>query len=173
MTGAVERISASEVPTQTGHTWRYELASALVNTGDTVLDAACGIGYGSEILHRLAKPHTYFGVDKDGVDPQYLNHGWFTHADLDTWSPGFTFDVGICFETLEHVADPARLAHTMMQATCSIIVSVPTVPTKHFNPYHLHDFTVDDIPRMFAGARLDQVLPQPEELSHIFIFRNG
>jgi hypothetical protein len=51
-----------------------------------------------------------------------------------------------------------------------ILVSVPTRPTKHFNPYHLHDFTVDDILTMFDNVELLHLEDQPEELSHIFVF---
>jgi hypothetical protein len=47
---------------------------------------------------------------------------------------------------------------------------VPTRPTKHFNPYHLHDFTVDDILTMFDNVELLHLEDQPEELSHIFVF---
>lgn len=167
---AVERISAADVGQQPGHVQRYEIAARLVQAGDVVLDAACGVGYGAEILADRAPVHTYYGVDRDGVDARYLRHGWFTHADLNTWSPQFGFDVGICLETLEHLANPLHLAAVMASARKSLIVSVPTEPTKHLNPYHLHDFTVDDVCRMFEGLTLVELIPQPAELSHIFVF---
>tara|TARA_Y100000034_G_scaffold72127_1_gene86982 strand:+ start:4510 stop:4785 length:276 start_codon:yes stop_codon:yes gene_type:complete len=36
------------------HVERYEFANRYVNKNDTVLDAACGIGYGSAILAKKA-----------------------------------------------------------------------------------------------------------------------
>lgn len=169
----VERITADEVPAQHGHRDRYELAASLVRAGDTVLDAACGIGYGAAILAEHAPAHAYWGVDRDGVDPRYLQHGWFTHANLDTWQPDFEYDVAISFETLEHVHNPQHLATTLSLARRTIIVSVPTVPTTHFNKFHTHDFTADDIPPMFPNWELAELIPQPSELSHIFIFRKA
>jgi len=166
----VERISAAEVESQRGHVVRYEYAATLVQAGDVVLDAACGIGYGSAILAEQAPAHAYYGVDRDGVDLRYMQHGWFTHADLDHWTPGFSFDVGICFETLEHLQDPQHLAGVMALANRVIVVSVPTQPTKHFNHYHLHDFTVEQVPALFPGWHLSDLTEQPEELSHIFTF---
>lgn len=171
---ASERITAEEVQHQHGHTQRYELAASLLQPGDRVLDAACGIGYGAEILHTHGPRHTYEGIDRDGVDARYLKYGWFTHTDLNTWQPtDTTWDVAISFETLEHLADPQHLADVISHARRVLCISVPTQPTKHFNPYHLHDFTVDDIPAMFPDWCLDQLIEQPEELSHIFIFRRA
>jgi hypothetical protein len=39
------------------------------------------------------------------------------------------------------------------------------------NEYHLHDFTVDDVVAMFDKVELFYLEDQPEELSHIFVFR--
>lgn len=169
----LERITADHVAHEHGHRYRYELAASLITEGDRVLDAACGIGYGAEILHEHAPAHSYYGVDRDGVDARYLRHGWFTHADLNVWKPTHPFDVAITFETLEHLTNPQHLARTVQKARRLVLVSVPTVPTKHFNEYHLHDFTVDNILELFSGLVCVDVIPQPEELSHIFIFRKG
>jgi len=37
-------------PRADAHTVRYSLAAQWVRAGDTVLDCACGLGYGSAIL---------------------------------------------------------------------------------------------------------------------------
>lgn len=156
---------------QRGHVERYELAATLMTPGAHVLDAACGIGYGSQVLHEQGPSHEYFGVDRFPVQTEFLPFGWFTSADLDTWQPSRTYDVGICLETLEHLRDPQRFA-SIMQAACKVLlVSVPTVPTKHVNEHHLHDFTVDDVLAMFGSAASIEVTPQPAEVSHIFTIR--
>lgn len=167
----LERITAEHVAHEQGHRERYELAASLIKDGDRVLDVACGIGYGAHILATHAPRHTYRGVDRDGVDVRFLQYGWFTHANLDVWNPEEPFDVAITFETLEHLTNPQHLVDVVKQATRLVLVSVPTVPTKHFNEYHLHDFTVDDVLTMFADLDCVDVIAQPEELSHIFIFR--
>lgn len=164
-----ERIPSSEWQQQRGHVYRYELAEKLLNVGDIVIDAACGIGYGSTVL-TANKAITYFGIDQVGaIDAQFLGHGWFAAKDLNTWTPDFNFDVAVCFETLEHLDNPAHMVSWLKQAKRLVILSVPTVPTKHMNEFHLHDFTVDEILAMFDDATSIEVIPQPEELSHIFL----
>ena len=56
-----------------------------------------------------------------------------------------------------------------------IFVSAPIVPTKHANPYHLHDFTQAQVERMFTdrGWWIDRRVDQPEELSMMWVFRRG
>lgn len=164
-----ERLDVSDLATAGGHFYRYQMALDLLQSGDMVADIACGIGYGSVIL---SKPGVeYVGVDKVEPAEQFANNGMFiTNVDLDEWEPDFEWDVSVSFETLEHVGDPARLAGILKRATRLIILSTPTRPTKHFNPYHLHDFTVDDVLELFDDWELLHLEDQPEELSHIFVW---
>lgn len=164
-----ERIPTEAWRSELGHVERYQLAAGLLNAGEVVLDAACGIGYGATVLSEAGWVGEYHAADMPGVhDPAFA--GTVHEVDLNTWRPDFAFDVALCFETLEHLADPTAWAAQVNKAQRLILVSVPTVPTKHFNPWHLHDFTVEDIPAMFPD-RDCTVIPQPAELSHIFIFR--
>jgi hypothetical protein len=55
----------------------------------------------------------------------------------------------------------------------AIAVSVPVVPTKHINPYHLHDFEREDIPPMFHGFKIADEWAQPEELAHVWLFERS
>jgi 2-polyprenyl-3-methyl-5-hydroxy-6-metoxy-1,4-benzoquinol methylase len=166
-----ERIQAEELETQAGHAYRYRLAAEWVEPGETVIDVACGVGYGAKILTE-AKRMRYMGFDKIVPAQQFARFGKF-HAgvDLNTWVPDFAWDVSVCFETLEHVEDPPHLADQVAKAKRLAIVSVPTRPTKHFNKFHLHDFTVDDVLGLFDGCEVLHLEDQPEELSHIFVFR--
>ena len=168
-----ERISPEQVADQPGHVYRYELAASWLEPGERVLDVACGVGYGAKLMSDLM-PLEYVGVDKIVPAPEFAGLGQF-HAgvNLDEWVPGFAWDVSVCFETLEHLENPQHLADQVAKAKRLVIVSVPTRPTKHFNKYHLHDFTVDDVLTMFAGCEVLHLEDQPEELSHIFVFRGA
>lgn len=165
-----ERIPVDGWHGQAGHIERYQMAAQLIKDGDVVLDAACGIGYGAQIINDYTNA-MYFGVDRsDGIAVEFLPFGWFRAVDLEVWEPEFQFDVGICFETLEHLQNPARWVDVLSRARREVIVSVPTVPTRHINEYHLHDFTVESVLDLFSEFRLRSVTAQPEELSHIFVF---
>ncbi len=149
---------------------RYRYAAGRVRPGETINDIACGVGYGAVFLR--AGP--YRGYDRPGV-PDASFRGRFYAADLnDTeWVPEEA-DVTVCFETLEHVQDPGRLARVICQTTRrAIAVSTPVVPTRHMNPYHLHDFTRADIPPLFDGFQVADEWPQPEELAHVWWFERS
>ena len=166
----IERITGEDIHDQVGHVYRYELAAGLMNPGETVLDVACGVGYGAEVISKQVTVD-YVGVDKISPEPQFQSYGRFlSGVDLMTWTPEEPFDVAVCFETLEHLQDPLHLVSVVKQAQRLIVLSVPTRPTKHFNPFHLQDFTVDDILNMFGDCSLIHMEDQPEELSHIFMF---
>lgn len=162
----MERTPAEGWDEHHGHIARYAFAASRTLPGETVNDIACGSGYGSLIFSGHA---AYCGYDKPGV-PSTTMPGMFRGVDLDDpeWAPDLA-DVTVCFETLEHVKDPVRLARVITETTLrAIFVSVPVVPTKHMNPYHLHDFTGNEIPPMFPGFETVTEWPQPEELSHVW-----
>lgn len=166
----MERIPADGWQSYGGHVDRYVMAADVCRTGDRVLDVACGVGYGAEVIGRRVAV-AYTGVDRPGVvDPRFWPFGAFVGADLDDWTPAGVYDVGVCFETLEHVADPARLARLLSDACGRLIVSAPTVPTTGANPYHRHDFTLADLLDLFADRTPAEIVAQPAELSHVVVF---
>lgn len=119
------------------HRWRYEQAARWVNSDDVVVDAACGLGYGQEIL----------GGEWVGVDYQPPAT---IQADLTEWQPDFDFDVWVGLETIEHLSDVANYATQAKRAHRHVVISTPTVPTAHFNEWHLRDVTVRDVIDLFS-----------------------
>ena len=119
------------------HEYRYKLAGSYTKDTDTLLDVACGTGYGREFLKGK-----YNGVDKDDLCGNII-------ADLNTWKPDFDFDIGISFETIEHVKNYQNVLDILKKAKKYIIYSTPIIPTVGINPYHLHDFTYEELKRMF------------------------
>jgi 2-polyprenyl-3-methyl-5-hydroxy-6-metoxy-1,4-benzoquinol methylase len=166
----VERIDAGSWRNEAGHIYRYNLAASWLQPGERVLDVASGIGYGAQVIADTIEVE-YVGVDKVTPAQEFAQLGkYYAGVNLDTWEPELSWDVSICFETLEHVGNPQHLAQQVSKASRLLIVSVPTRPTKHFNPYHLHDFTVEDIMTLFSKHELLHLEDQPKELSHIFVF---
>lgn len=166
----MERIPANSWHEHPGHVARYQYAARHVLPGETVNDVACGSGYGALFLMK----GRYRGYDRPGVpDPQFP--GSFHAADLDDpdWAPSRA-DVTVCFETMEHVKEPMRLAQVIAASTWrAIVVSVPVEPTKHLNPHHLHDFTREQIPPLFTGFEVADEWAQPEELSHVWLLHKA
>lgn len=163
----MERIPADGWETYAGHAERYAWAAKLTRPGEAVNDIACGVGYAAAMFAHAG----YRGYDKPGVaDPRFGD--CFCEADLDdpAWEPE-PCDVTCCFETLEHVADPAHLAKVICASTArAVFVSVPVIPTVHCNEFHRTDFIREDIPPLFPGFAVEQEWAQPEETSHVWMF---
>jgi hypothetical protein len=164
----VERIPAESWRDHPGHVKRYLWAAFLTAPRERVNDIACGTGYGCLLL-----PHAgYHGYDKPGVPRGDLFGGPFTGCDIGdpAWMPR-ECDVTCCFETLEHVRDPAALAKVITATTRrAVFVSVPVIPTVHCNEFHRSDFTAADIPPLLGGFAVAEEWAQPEETSHVWMF---
>jgi 2-polyprenyl-3-methyl-5-hydroxy-6-metoxy-1,4-benzoquinol methylase len=164
-----ERITPGMANTE-GHRLRYHLAAGFLERGDVVLDAACGIGYGAEILTARGGV-TYVGIDKS---TEYCEGpGTFVAADLNTVADFHVeFDVFVGFETIEHLTDYTNYVALAKKATRCILVSAPIVPTKHINPFHLHDFNRGDLVALFADDdwRHFATFDQPSEVSEVVVF---
>lgn len=169
----VERIPELNWENNTPHVYRYKLANGWLQNNDKVLDVGCGIGYGAQVLSQ-DKQIDYIGLDIVLASDTFLKFGKFiSDIDLDVWEPDFNWDVSVCFETLEHVKYPQRLADNIKKAKRLVILSTPTRPSKHMNPYHLHDFTVDEVLSMFSDCQLLHIEDQPEVISHIFVWKTN
>lgn len=157
-----------------GHEARYALAAGFLRPGDVVVDAACGIGYGALILDAHGDV-TYYGVDRDTSIVAVEEHPrrTFIEADLQSWQPDFEFDVAVGFETIEHLENYEVYLDWARRAKRYVVVSVPILPTKHKNVFHVHDFERDDIIQFFQADRewlLFQYFDQPWEHSCVYVF---
>lgn len=95
------------------HVERYQFANKFVSNGDIVLDAACGIGYGSNILAQSAK--SVLSLDNSEEALEYCRTYWgaenITYDVIDLESDfqnnvNGKFDVIVSLETLEHLENP-------------------------------------------------------------------
>ena len=137
------------------HMARYHLVANYIRDGDTVLDAACGMGYGSHLLAWQSAAARVIGADLDQEAIRYAcenyaskeGHLSFHVADAQRleFLPDNSVDLFVSFETLEHVPHPACLiaeAKRILRPSGRFIVSVPNLWVNEDgvdpNPHHLH-----------------------------------
>ncbi|MFZ5555408.1 MAG: methyltransferase domain-containing protein [Pseudomonadota bacterium] len=137
------------------HIVRYVLAASYLRDGDTVVDAACGLGYGSAILSASNPSVSVTGVDNSEFAIHYAQACYrgrpermgFVCADLASLASFVdnSVDLVVSFETLEHLHDPGRFleeARRVLRPSGRIIVSVPNQWTDEHgndpNPHHFH-----------------------------------
>jgi 2-polyprenyl-3-methyl-5-hydroxy-6-metoxy-1,4-benzoquinol methylase len=147
------------------HLRRYETA-ARYTKGKRVLDIACGVGYGSKMLH-LAGAASVVGVDLSQETLAYAraNHQGpglqFVCANAEEFKWPEPFDLIVSFETLEHLPHPEQFIRRMGQLLAPegyLILSVPLGETRHLDAYHLHAFSQEDVFSLLEnlGFRIEQ-----------------
>ena len=132
------------------HYKRYEFAVELVS--GSVLDAACGCGYGTSMLGEKAKRVVGIDINAPAIEFARKIFGRdgvsFLCQDAQTLEIGDGFDWAVSFETIEHIPDTAafvkRLAG-MLVKDGRLVCSVPneaTIPyVKGANPFHVRHYT--------------------------------
>lgn len=151
------------------HVVRYRLAADLVRAGDRVLDAACGLGYGSYVLAHLTRCSSVLGVDGSDTAVNYAELNFAAREPRLAFRRGYlpddladladeSFDVIVSFETLEHVENPVGLLAEfarLLRPGGRVIVSVPNDwaddSGRDPNPHHLHVYTLDKLRRQFSS----------------------
>lgn len=137
------------------HIIRYLKAAEFIRPGDVVLDAACGLGYGSYILYSASKAANIIGIDGSEYGVRYSNLNYSIAGKLN-YQLGFlpsclksipsgSVDFITSFETLEHVKEPLELLkefYRILSPGGRIITSVPNDWSDETgedpNPFHFH-----------------------------------
>lgn len=142
-------------PVARTHIYRYHCARGFVDPGDVVIDGACGVGYGTELLSQVAKK--VIGMDrseeaiKHAMTYHKTENNYFIASNFDQEQSFPECDVFVCIETFEHLRYPESFAAKIKQSTRKkIFLSTPIVPTKHEDPTHLQDFTEPQVMEMFV-----------------------
>lgn len=154
------------------HRERYQLALNYIKSGDHVLDAASGAGYGSYYLatnsgcdfvvgldvndHALEWARTYFSTSKN----QYLKVDLL--GDFCPVLPVKQFDVVTCFETIEHLVDDGsflKKVYGLLKPGGILLISSPNeevIPCTE-NPFY-KDGKNPHHHRHYTPSQLKQVL---------------
>jgi SAM-dependent methyltransferase len=130
------------------YAWSCQFAS-----GARVLDAGCGMAYGTRMLADAGAGEVV-GVDLDkallaGHVDTPANITLETADVRDLPHEANSFDLVVCFEVIEHVTEPQRVLdelHRVLRPDGLLVVSTPNrdVYTPG-NPYHLRDLTPHEL----------------------------
>jgi SAM-dependent methyltransferase len=136
------------------HVKRYEFARPFCE-GKDVLDAGCGVGYGTAALAEVAR--MVVGVDLSPDAIAYARSRYtrpnseFEVEDLLALRRGDDeFDVVCAFETIEHLAEPERFvaeARRVLRPDGTLIASTPLADStdeQPANPFHEREFSRAD-----------------------------
>ncbi len=150
------------------HLRRYLLAARFAR-GARIVDAACGTGYGAQILaeHGAA---SVLGVD---IDPRTIAYASRYHAsDRVRFETGDaaacpvetgSIDLVTSFETIEHLAEPARLVaefSRVLTAGGTLVLSTPNdLGTTEHHEVSLSQADLDELlaPTFRVAGRLGQI----------------
>jgi SAM-dependent methyltransferase len=151
--GAIERIAPGFFPDalEAEHLARYCWAARWA-AGQTVLDVACGTGYGAGILKR-AGARSVLSVDIS-ADALAFGRRWYGIVALRADAHRLpiissSIQLVVSFETLEHLHDPAaflREVRRVLVPGAALFLSTPNATrSAGVNPYHAREFTVDEL----------------------------
>lgn len=185
---AIERINVDPGPEQSPekyrlqHLKRYEFAGDYVK-GKSVVDVACGTGYGSEML-ALAGARDVRGIDlsPDAVEYAIKMHHRpnivFETGDATDLSrlANASIDAVVSFETIEHLPEPLpflREAARILRPGGSFLVSTPcrwrgSLEDKPANPHHVREWNLPE----FRALLLDY-FREIELFGQIFYLSQG
>jgi SAM-dependent methyltransferase len=143
------------------HRARYWWATPWVQ-GKDVLDAGCGVGYGTRLLAEH-NPARLVGVD---LSAEALSHGPADSAELvegdvrELPFPPDSFDLVVCFEVIEHVDGHERVLDEMrrvLRPGGTLLISSPNRDVyAPGNPHHVHEFVPEEL-REALGRRFRHV----------------
>jgi SAM-dependent methyltransferase len=131
------------------HRGRYWWATPWV-AGKEVLDAGCGVGYGTRLLAGHG-PARLVGVDSAEL----------VEADLRGLPfPADSFDLVVCFEVIEHVEGHEQVLDELrrvLRPSGTLLISSPNRDVyAPGNPHHVHEFLPDEL-RHALGQRFEHV----------------
>jgi 2-polyprenyl-3-methyl-5-hydroxy-6-metoxy-1,4-benzoquinol methylase len=135
-----------------------------------VIDMACGEGYGSEVLWRVAS--SVVGLDANPEAHEHAQRRYrrqnlsFERGLVETYGAPASRDVIVFLQTIEHVQDPkAVLEHfrrvlapggVAYLSTPNVLTLAPPGASKSGNPWHVREYRAEEFAALCRSA-FDQV----------------
>lgn len=158
------------------HKARYRWAANRLK-GQKVVDAACGVGYGSAILSEAGCEVRAYDRNPDAIEIAEAHYNHDPRVDYavgDLYSVEFphAFDAVVCFEALEHVAHPERILHRFRGMAPRLLVSVPNQAVMPYAPnmrHHMRHYRQSELEELLAlnGWRVKEWWGQADKDSDV------
>ena len=123
-----------------------------------VLDAACGVGYGSQILSYVADDVTGIDLSMDAIEYAQDHHDTSRTAfvlgdvrDLIYVGEG-VFDVVVSFETVEHLEEPEAFIEEVASVLDDDGVFIVSAPENSGSIHHVKDYTKQELHDLLSLA---------------------
>jgi len=121
-----------------------------------VLDFASGCGYGSFLLSVNPDVEKVVGIDKDSAAIEWANKEFksdrteFRCQDIEDVKE--SFDTLVSLEAIEHFDDLSLIPRLADRCNVNnVLISYPNKKSTHFNKYHVHDFSAQDIVNLLSN----------------------
>lgn len=182
MTPVTERVAVGDAGFGM-HLARYVHAARSIRPGARVLDAGSGRGFGAAHLAGLGLD--VVGVDSDGetVETARRDYPGIAFVTGDACALPFadaSFDAVVCFEVIEHVADPAALVRELariLRMDGTLAISTPNARMERLhahaaglppNPFHLSSLRPGELRRLLRSElREVSLYGQAENRGHL------
>jgi SAM-dependent methyltransferase len=176
MSGVEERLACDPTSELWGeHRARYRFASRFF-AGDTVLDVACGSGFGLQMLADAGTRPVGVDYDADALEALRTAKPWsrLIRGDASRLPlRNASVDLVVSFETLEHVPDATAMVTEVRRVLRPGGRLVLSTPNRAFGPlerhtanrFHVREFTADELHALlrecFDVVRLFGQRPSP------------
>lgn len=162
------------------HLKRYFFAANIFQR-EKVLDAACGIGYGSWILHGAGNEVTAVDICQEAIDYGKRYYQGPTYICQRAEEVKGEWDAFVSFETLEHLDSPGTLLRNVKAK--ALLASVPNENLNPFNPEtfkgdeypHKRHYTPEQFEELLesAGWKVKELFCQKDKLGDIYTGPDG
>ena len=151
------------------HLARYKFAQGFIKKTDKVLDCACGSGYGSKVLIERASKVIGVDISKEAISyakKHYKDENieFYEKSIDDLMFKDDYFDVGVSFETIEHV--PNDVASKFLKKLASwvkpggvIVISSPMLRYIDGKPYITNPYHINEMPKSEFLELCREVMP--------------
>ncbi len=157
------------------HLIRYNFANLFVKENSEVLDAACGVGYGTSILSQKSKSIIGIDYSKAAIKFAKKNHKnkkiKFYESNILNFKYKKKFDVIVSLETLEHINKSngikwIKKCYSLLNKNGILVCSSPLLRIRNgkpfiTNPHHLHEM---------RRSELENLLKKTFKVNNINLF---